>query len=747
VLNWLVLVPLIAAALLVPHIYLDLLFVASWYGVLRESAVDWVGHAMWIAGVVVLVGSMAYIALDLPSLGDRRWPQRRFLAWFLLPLCVTEMLLSASAAWFWLSACAQHSLVATVTISAAALASPGIVGLVASRRGWSPWTWMAVGIAGTCGGALLWVIKARHLMVVTASALGPPHCGPQIDSAAALSPILQTYVALDVPFALVLLTVEFMVLVGLSGRAMTDEDREWWARTGAWLLIVAVVWFCAAGLVFIAHPALKRALVGVAGVEPWAMKALLAAATLLSGGAASRSGARLARRASGRASRVLFSLAAPSFVVLLLLLVASVNDSLLHRLDRLGLAPFEGAHPPGGGLVEVLCLFGALVAFGLVTGRRVSVNIFSLHGMYRHRLVRTFVGASRPDAERRPQRFTGFDPADDVAMHALAGLKAPLHLFNCTINLVHGSGRAGQERKGAAFTVSPLHVGSRAVGYRNTREYAEGLMVGNAMTISGAAVAPQMGSYSSPLLTFLLTLFNARLGVWLGSPGAAGARTWTVRAPGLGPGRLLDEMFGQTSDASAYVYLTDGGHFENLGVYEMIARRCRTIVAVDAGCDPDYAFSDLGNLVRRARIDLGVSIEFADRPAMTAAGQGLGNPHAAIGRIRYSTLDPTLPDGVLVYLKATISGDEPVDVLNYAASHPAFPHDPTSNQWFAEAQFESYRVLGHHTIDRVCDGMAAGSDLAALVSAAERYLAASSPDRSARADARSPVSTPSVNLA
>jgi hypothetical protein len=256
-----------------------------------------------------------------------------------------------------------------------------------------------------------------------------------------------------------------------------------------------------------------------------------------------------------------------------------------------------------------------------------------------------------------------------------------------------------------------------------------------------------MGSYSSPLLTFLLTLFNARLGVWLGSPGAAGARTWTVRAPGLGPGRLLDEMFGQTSDASAYVYLTDGGHFENLGVYEMIARRCRTIVAVDAGCDPDYAFSDLGNLVRRARIDLGVSIEFADRPAMTAAGQGLGNPHAAIGRIRYSTLDPTLPDGVLVYLKATISGDEPVDVLNYAASHPAFPHDPTSNQWFAEAQFESYRVLGHHTIDRVCDGMAAGSDLAALVSAAERYLAASSPDRSARADARSPVSPPSVNLA
>jgi hypothetical protein len=206
-------------------------------------------------------------------------------------------------------------------------------------------------------------------------------------------------------------------------------------------------------------------------------------------------------------------------------------------------------------------------------------------------------------------------------------------------------------------------------------------------------------------------------------------------------------MFGQTSEKSPYVYLTDGGHFENLGLYEMIARRCRTIVAVDAGCDPTYAFDDLGNAVRRARIDLGVPIEFDEPPAMTASGQGRGNPRAALGRIRYSVLDPSLPDGTLLYLKATMSGDEPVDVLNYAASHPAFPHEPTSNQWFAEAQFESYRVLGRHTVWRVAGAMVQGSGIEGLLAAAERYLADSRSETSARAAERSPVSNPSVNLA
>jgi hypothetical protein len=78
---------------------------------------------------------------------------------------------------------------------------------------------------------------------------------------------------------------------------------------------------------------------------------------------------------------------------------------------------------------------------------------------------------------------------------------------------------------------------------------------------------------------------------------------------------------------------------------------------------------------------------------------GNGNPYAAVGTIRYSFADgPSAPDGTLVYLKATLSGSEPVDVWNFAKSNPAFPHDPTSDQFFDEARFESYRSLGYHTV-------------------------------------------------
>ena len=67
---------------------------------------------------------------------------------------------------------------------------------------------------------------------------------------------------------------------------------------------------------------------------------------------------------------------------------------------------------------------------------------------------------------RRPSRFTGFDPEDDLSVAQLAELGRPLHVINCTLNLVRGSSQLSQERKGAAFTISPCHVGSRAVGYR-----------------------------------------------------------------------------------------------------------------------------------------------------------------------------------------------------------------------------------------------------------------------------------------
>jgi hypothetical protein len=130
----------------------------------------------------------------------------------------------------------------------------------------------------------------------------------------------------------------------------------------------------------------------------------------------------------------------------------------------------------------------------------------------------------------------------------------------------------------------------------------------------------------------------------------------------------------------------------------MVQRRCGVIIVSDAGCDPAYTFDDLSNAVRRIRLDLGIPIEF-DRIDMSRAKQGDGNSHVAIGSIRYRAVDgPEARDGLLLYVKATLSGDEPVDIRSFAASDAAFPHDPTARQFFDEARFESYRALGYHSI-------------------------------------------------
>ena len=138
------------------------------------------------------------------------------------------------------------------------------------------------------------------------------------------------------------------------------------------------------------------------------------------------------------------------------------------------------------------------------------------------------------------------------------------------------------------------------------------LPLGTAMAISGAAVSPNMGYHSSPSVALLLALFNVRLGWWLGNPGEAGKESYQNEGPKWAAKPLLAEAFGQTTDSSPYVYLSDGGHFEDLGLYEMVRRRCRLIIVVDAGCDPKFTFGDLGNAVRKIYIDLGVRITFED---------------------------------------------------------------------------------------------------------------------------------------
>jgi hypothetical protein len=289
-----------------------------------------------------------------------------------------------------------------------------------------------------------------------------------------------------------------------------------------------------------------------------------------------------------------------------------------------------------------------------------------------------------------------------------AHVRGPLHIVNVALNLVAGDKLAWQQRKAAPFTVSPYDSGGMFLGYRDSRLYGgrDGISLGTAVTISGAAASPNMGYHSSPAMAFLLTLFNVRLGWWLGNPGPIGHQVFKREHPRTNLGPIVSEMIGKTNDRYEWVYLSDGGHFENLGLYEMVVRRCHYIVLSDAGADPEFAFEDLGNAIRKIRTDLGVPIDIEEMFMFPRKADGMTEGrYVATATIRYTAVDGEgAKDGLLIYLKPSVYQDEyfPRDVMNYAKESRSFPHEPTSDQFFSESQFESYRALGRHAINDIC---------------------------------------------
>jgi len=203
----------------------------------------------------------------------------------------------------------------------------------------------------------------------------------------------------------------------------------------------------------------------------------------------------------------------------------------------------------------------------------------------------------------------------------------------------------------------------------------EGISLGTTVAISGAAASPQMGYHSSPALAFLMSLFNVRLGWWLANPGHAGAGQYRSEGPSFALRPLMAEMFGLTTDNRAYVYLPDGGHFENLALYEMVRRRCRYIVVSDAGCDPGFAFEDLGNALRKIKIDLRVDIDFFHRERLRMRPKkdaSAPQSYFCLGIIKYADADGgASKNGILLYVKPGLRGDEPPDIASYAMAQAA----------------------------------------------------------------------------
>ncbi len=581
-------------------------------------------------------------------------------------------------------------------------------------------------------------------------------------SAARLLPDAATGLALLLPLGLLVLHVlQTTFFVGFRREALlADLDREWLARVSGILLQVGMIW-TALALCCLEFPPLFGLLVQPRTAANGSLQGspllLATAGTTLLGGAVAWLGKVLSAQIEALVARaltwrtaVLDGLCAAFAAGLF-----AVAGSLLQT----GLGQIQ-AHTVGAGASQARVLgLQAILAMALVAlvalFGGINVNRFSLHAFYRNRLTRAFLGSAR--GRRDPDPFTGFDPADNSPLKRLRAAAAGQRLFpviNMTLNVTSTSNTAWSERKAESFTATPLRCGAASLrkpgggmqdaagplgAFVSTEGYAgmensfdigrsrEGVHLGNMLTVSGAAASPNWGYHSSRLTAFVMTLFNVRLGVWLPNPATATAEQIRLAKPDNSILAILNELVGTSSDARQAVYLSDGGHFENLGLYEMLRRRCRQIMLVDAGEDGGCAFFDLGNAIRKARIDLGAEVTMramrifsrttiAQDPAQAEDALGF-----AIGDIAY----PAVPggngeamQGVLIYLKPSFLPGIPADVRAYGLSDASFPHNSTLEQWFTESRFESYRKLGRWQMDQVMGGLATGLD--GLFAEAER---------------------------
>jgi len=506
--------------------------------------------------------------------------------------------------------------------------------------------------------------------------------------------------------------------IGLMGRQFRDPYREWWARLGGclgfyaacWLLLFLIVAYVPLWLNnFLEHEYAKHHYrFTVSGILLWAASTaygvLFGKSPLTS---VPRPDAPLRKKIAGWAAK-----ATPYIFILGLLaglsvVAAWIAAMLANKSFALGDAvEYEN--------LKIAFVWMGFAIMAVILSWRVDINAFSTHLLYRNRLVRCYLGASVTNRQTQP--FTGFSAEDDVPLSSLripltdadpALAARPILLFNASLNVTRGKELALQTRKARSFVFTPLYSGyTRPVPGSSEWQAAfaetasagmqkpgteNGITLGTAVAISGAAASPNMGSYSVPALSFLMTLFDVRLGWWLGNPRK---KKWTRGSPDLGFWCLLQELFGAASDDSDYVYLSDGGHFENLALYELLRRRCKLIVACDASCDPSYTFADLHNAMERCRTDFGIEITRETHQLSPQDARVSG--HFDVCKIRYTPGEDS-DSGVLFYFKPALKKDDPEDLLGYAAINHAFPHDSTADQWFDEDHFENYRNLGYVT--------------------------------------------------
>lgn len=526
------------------------------------------------------------------------------------------------------------------------------------------------------------------------------------------------------PLVLAAHTITVVLFIGFCGRYTNESLREWWTRFGTWLFIYGAGYLflttCAVFgprwivLLSQSHYSIKwGALAGWAGSV---LSGLLAGKSSKTSGEGSRSPVLEWVAKAGGLLFIIWAVLGSSTLLYILLFNIGTNCTDFHK--------YWNVLPQISLWLKLVALAVALLC-GSLFSWFFEINIFGLNQFYRNRLVRCYLGATRwAPGVRSPQPFTKFDGLDDMRLSNLrtdyrdpsadnrSEFRGPFPILNCSLNLGGSSDLSVHTRHSASFSLTPLRCGAdrERVGYAPTRLgsacFADGVMLGQAVSISGAAASPNMGYNTSPLVAYLLTMFNVRLGWWFPNPGR---RQW--KHPGLQFSLyyLTMELFGIADEKANFVNVSDGGHFENLGIYELVRRRCKVIIAVDGECDEQLAFGSLGNVVRLCETDFGAKIRI-DVSSIRKQADGLSLAHCAVGTITYSNGSI----GYLLYLKASITGDEDIGVAQYRSVHPSFPHETTADQFFSEDQFESYRRLGQHIVRHSLRGIQPGDHPVAI---------------------------------
>ncbi len=318
--------------------------------------------------------------------------------------------------------------------------------------------------------------------------------------------------------------------------------------------------------------------------------------------------------------------------------------------------------------------------------RRELLRVFfgprTLHEYYRDKLANTYLKENADQPNIKMSQLARLDSA------------APYPIINAAINLPGSEDKELRGRDSDFFAITPHYMGSVTTGYCKSEameEVCKEIDLAGAVATSGAAISPHMGMKTKRPVSKLMSTLNLRLGMWVPNP--------KMIAAGETPGRLsrmrgkYREFRGKLDETADHVNLADGGFVENLGVYELLRRRCNFIIAVDGECDEGRTCAALTKAIRLAKIDFGVEIEI-DFSALHIDDDGLSQAHFAFGEIEY----PEGQTGYLLYVKSSVTGNESSYIDEYRQQHPTFPHQTTADQLFDEEQFEAYRALGQHAM-------------------------------------------------